>query len=88
MEECIVEDDQIHFLGWELLIEFSKSQHCSFADSLGIWSRFIDEWSFCNEFIQFVKFIISLEISKEIVSHQLFMFEAKCFAEFLLGAFV
>ena len=77
MEECIVENDQVHLLCWVLLVELIESLVATFLDRWNIWACFIHEWCLSNEFIEFIVLIISLEVSEEIISHELFVFITK-----------
>ena len=69
MEQCIIENDQVHLLSWEFLIELIKSLVDSFLDGWNVLACFVNKWSLSNKFIKLIVFIISLEISKEVVCH-------------------
>lgn len=77
MPQSIVENDEVHLLGRELLIVLSKLLLSSFTNVVDGWAGFIDEWGFSNQLIVFVVLIVSLEIGKEVVSPELLIFIAE-----------
>jgi hypothetical protein len=77
MLKGIIENNQVHLFGWEFLVVGLELIITSLSDSLEIRAGFINEWSFSDQFSIFIKFILSLEISEEVVGHELFIIETK-----------
>lgn len=85
MLKGIIEDNQVHLLGWVLLIVSFELHVASCSDGLKIWTSFINEWSFSNQFTILVELIFSLEISEEVVGHELLVIESEGISELFFG---
>jgi hypothetical protein len=81
MLESIIEDNQVHWLRWVLFIVGLKFVIASLSDGFNIWASFINEWSFSNQFTILVELIFSLEISEEVVGHELLVIESEGISE-------
>jgi len=85
MLEGIVEDNQVHLFGWVLLVVSLKFIVASLFDGLNIWASLINEWGFSNKLAIFIELIFSLEVSEEMVGHELFIIESEGVSELLFG---
>jgi len=85
MLKGIIEDNQIHLLGSILLVEKFKFIINNCSNSFKIWSSFIYVWCFFFKLTIFIDDVFSLEISEEVVGHELFVIESEGISEFVFG---
>lgn len=83
--KSIIEDDEIHWFGWILLIVVGHPNHGSLSNTFDIWGSLVNEWSLRLEFTILIIYIFPLEISEEHISHELLIIKAERFSEFLFG---
>jgi len=77
MFQSIIEDNEVHLLGWVLLVVQVKFLVAPGSNGLNAFTSFIDEWSFSNEFSILVEFIVLLEVSEEVLGQELFGIESE-----------
>jgi hypothetical protein len=77
MEECVIEDNQVHLLCRVFLVELFESLVASLSDRSNVWASFVNKWCLSNQFIKLIELVVSLEVSEEIISHELLIFITK-----------
>lgn len=85
MEQCIIENNEVHLFGMVLLVvggEFRVTLRPDLVDAL---AGLVYEWCGLDNVTVLIEHIFSLEVSEEVVSHQLLILEAETVTEFLFG---
>ena len=88
MEECVVEDNQIHLLGWERLIVQVELLVDKLADSFNVGNGFIHKRCLFCKLTILIVYVFALEVGKEHVSHEEVIIEALRLAELFLSNFI